>query len=131
MNRITLATLPQATKAQVFEQVARHLLKQRQKSLTPGSDSRCAYRGDGDLVCAAGCLIGPDEYDPRWENRNWIALSSRHEVPRKHFGLIRSLQLVHDRREVQDWPGALLDTARNFKIKLSPELRDLLNSYGA
>jgi hypothetical protein len=55
---ITLETLPQATAQEVFDQVATHLLTQRQRSTTKGN---CAYRGDDGLKCAAGCLLGPDD----------------------------------------------------------------------
>lgn len=130
MNQITLATLAQATPERVFEQVARHLLKQRQKSALPDSN-RCAYRGDGGLMCAAGCLIGDSEYDPRWEARAWTSLAMDLVVPAAHSNLIRRLQIIHDSYTERDWPGALRDTARAFNIELSPGLRDLLNSYGA
>lgn len=130
MNQITLATLPEATPEQVFEQVARHMLKQWQKSVSPDSN-RCAYRGALGMSCAAGCLIGDDEYDFRWEARSWTYLALGLEVPVKHYTLIRRLQVIHDSREVREWPGALLDAARAYNIELSPELRDRLNSYGA
>jgi hypothetical protein len=130
MNQITLATLPEATPEQVFEQIARHMLKQWRKSTALGSN-RCAYRGAQGLTCAAGCLISDDEYDPRWEARSWTSLAMSQEVPADYSTLIRRLQVIHDSREVREWPGALLDAARAYNIELSPELRDRLNSYGA
>lgn len=129
MNQITLATLPQATPEQVFEQIARHLLKQWQKSVSPDSN-RCAYRGALGMSCAAGCLISDDEYDLRWEARSWTSLALSQEVPADYSTLIRRLQVIHDSYPVLDWPSQLRQAAGAYNIELSPELRDLLNSYG-
>jgi hypothetical protein len=53
--------------ADVFNYVVGHLRKQGCQSLQEGEDGGCAYRGDGGTMCAVGCLITDDEYDPRWE----------------------------------------------------------------
>lgn len=64
---ITLATLAQATEQEVFDQVARHLLAQGVQSTMmrlDGVSTTCQYRGEGGRKCAAGALIGDDEYRP-------------------------------------------------------------------
>jgi len=97
MDRITLATLPQATAQQVFDQVSRHLLKQNMHSA--GAVGTCQYRVEclnGPLLCAAGCLIAPEEYDGTFEGNNWLDLATAGHVPSEHSALIRRLQMVHD-----------------------------------
>lgn len=64
---ITLKTLPNASAQQVFDQVAAHLLTQKEKAK---QFNTCKYRvehRDKVLKCAAGCLIGDDEYEGCFE----------------------------------------------------------------
>ncbi len=113
---ITLKTLPQATTQEVFDQVARHLLTQNQKSM--GSD-RCLYRGPNGLKCAAGCLIGDDEYDPLFDSltssltsTGWGSLVNNNLVPKDHQELIVELQQVHDQLQVHsNWRDDLINLA--------------------
>lgn len=115
---ITLATLKDATEQQVFDQVKNHLLKQNVRST---GIQGCAYRGGWDsqkLMCAAGCLISDEEYaergsfimdgsnDTSWENH-----VRRDRVPKEHFDLIKSLQVIHDSYEVEEWPAQLKELA--------------------
>lgn len=101
---ITLATLPQATAQQVFDQVARHMLTQNARA---SDGTRCKYR-EGSLKCAAGCLISDDEYKTEFENSSWVLLAERGKVPAEHSDLIRELQRVHDVQEnVNAWPHML------------------------
>ena len=112
--RITLATLPQATGQEVFDQVKEHLLTQKVQSKTP---SGCAYRGDGGLMCAAGCLIGDDEYVPHMDNEwdsSWDTLISEGVVPKDHQTLIQNLQDVHDTGG--DWEYKLKDLAEEMGL---------------
>lgn len=113
---ITLATLPQATAQQVFDQVARHLLTQNARA----SDGRtCKYR-EGSLKCAAGCLIGENEYDTKFENASWSILSDRGLVPKQHAELIRELQRVHDNyHDSNIWPVCLGRVARKNGLDVS------------
>ena len=59
-TKITLKTLEQATAQEVFDQVAEHMLTQYELSML---NDTCVYRGYSGLKCAAGCLIGDDEYN--------------------------------------------------------------------
>ena len=103
--RITLATLPNATAQEVFDQGARHLLKQNAQSLKEGSDSTCMYRGADGLQCVGGCFIADSEYDGNMEGTSWDSLS--YPVPGEHTQLIRKLQMIHDNHEPAFWPHAL------------------------
>ena len=110
---ITLATLPQATAQEVFDQVATHLLKQNEKS---EDLYRCLYRGSNNLKCAAGCLISDQEYNDLLEGNPWASLINSGYVPSEHADLICSLQRVHDENSVGDWPELLSKVAREFNL---------------
>lgn len=118
-KQITLATLPQATAQEVFDQVASHLLKQGEKSghATSSSPSSfyCSYR-EGNLKCAAGCLIGDEEYSMDMENSMWSTLVSIGAAPPDHMGLIGRLQAVHDRVGTRHWPRELRAVASEFGL---------------
>lgn len=132
---ITLATLPQATAQQVFDQVATHLLTQKKKSRVihrdngklgfPKGDS-CVYRTPEGLKCAAGCLISDEEYLTLiGESRNsipWNSLIARGVAPEEHRELIVSLQRCHDHNTPEYWDRYLLDIAKAYD--LSPAVLD-------
>ena len=123
---ITLATLPQATEQEVFDQVATHLLRQRKVSRNPETQM-CAYRGADGLKCAAGCLIGDDEYSSAMENLEWDQLEmqkQRFTVPEEHIGLITDLQQVHDNADDEIGIGG---DAYATWLK---ELEEVADSYG-
>lgn len=117
---ITLKTLPQATAQEVFDQVAQHLLAQGIKSMQ--EDQNCLYRL-GDLKCAAGCLIGDDEYTPSMDisgvdkegqsqGSAWNSLIKRELVPDTiHTGLIIRLQEIHDDNCPDEWEELLEEFA--------------------
>lgn len=111
---ITLATLPQATPLEVFEQGKRHLLTQNAKSIFYGA---CAYRSaDGSKSCAAGCFISDEEHRQLTPHHNilgWFSLAAKGLVPQEHTGLIMSLQRVHDQCDEEYWEGALDRLERN------------------
>lgn len=117
--KITLATLADATEQQVFDQAARHLLTQKVRSIK--HPLYCAYRGAGGLMCAAGCFIGDDEYDERFEGANWYEIAARTGY-HAHTELMAQLQDAHDRgmRELDDLmsvlPSRLHAIARNFNL---------------
>lgn len=108
---ITLATLPHATAQEVFDQVRDHLLQQNEKSekfLLDNNSPTCAYRGDDNRMCAAGCLIGDDEYNPSMEGNLYTDLP---QTPAEHKELINALQGVHDEWDVDQWEDELKHTA--------------------
>lgn len=117
---ITLNTLKDATAQEVFDQVAEHLLTQNRTSFDGQS---CKYRivleNKDILKCAAGCLIGDDEYNPDFEGRTWKRLVSLGLVPLAHAELIKDLQKVHDLINFTNWNTTLKCVATrhhlNFK----------------
>jgi len=111
---ITLKTLPTASAQQVFDQVARHLLTQRQKSVN--DNNVCVYRGVNNLSCAAGCLMADDEYSQDMEEIGWFNLIKYYKVPDVHEQLISDLQLTHDCREPEEWAEDLMDVASKHQL---------------
>lgn len=121
---ITLKTLPDATAQEVFDQVAKHMLKQQSQSMR---NSSCAYRGNDGKMCAAGCLIADDEYNigmdggPSEGGRQWDSLVNDDEVPNAHQNLIEALQAVHDgvdpeKEGLQLWITDLRDIAKDYDL---------------
>lgn len=116
---ITLKTLHLATHQQIFDQVARHLLTQKKKSLSDqfsrgGSSQICAYRGDEGRKCAAGVLIGDSEYDCSMEGMNFnrhLPLGYELQIPYNTIVFIQQLQDIHDTRQVGEWPERLKNKA--------------------
>jgi len=116
---ITLKTLPDATAQEVFDQVKNHLLTQNAKSeqfYSTGESPVCKYR-HGELKCAAGCLIGDDEYKASMdESGGWDVLMRHGDVPHNHAQLIIRLQNIHDGCEPADWPKALSNLATELGL---------------
>ena len=107
---ITLKTLSSATKQQVFDQVAKHMLTQRKRSMSLVRDpltgryiETCVYRTKKGLKCAAGCLIADDEYTAAFETRGWKKLVDDNFVTSKHEHLIQELQMIHDGDLPENW----------------------------
>jgi len=118
---ITLKTLPQATAQEVFDQITQHLL--RQGKAARSSTGACRYRVEvqGEILrCAAGCLIADDEYTNRLEGEPWGLLVFNRAVPKKHCGLIKSLQNVHDKCSVREWPKQFERLSGQYKLQYNP-----------
>lgn len=107
---ITLATLHQATAQEVFDQVATHLMSQGEKS-ERDSALGCAYR-EGNLKCAAGCLISDAEYQPGFEGKDWGYLVESGCVPAIYKDLISDLQTCHDDDDEDGWLKELIRIAK-------------------
>lgn len=110
---ITLATLPEATEREVFEQVKTHLLTQNKKS--KASTGKCVYKNFAGLKCAAGCLIAHKEYKPEMEGFDWWRLCSEGLAPRTHQDLIKKLQVIHDEYEPINWEQKLNELETTLK----------------
>jgi hypothetical protein len=92
---ISLQTLHKATAQEVFDQVASHLLTQKNKS--QDEELSCRYRGNGGTSCAAGCLISDSEYNEIMEGQTWQTLVYNKRAPDAHMYLIDELQATHDK----------------------------------
>ncbi len=99
------------TAQEVFDTVAKHLLTQNRRSCL--FDEKCAYRGTGGLMCAAGCLIPDDQYDESMEGAGWLDL----DLSDVHRELIASLQYVHDYLDVDRWKKELSHVAENNNLE--------------
>lgn len=130
---VTLATLPEATAQDVFNQVATHLLTQKKRStaMHANGDSFCVYRTDNGLMCAAGCLIANNEYKPMMDtclmvpdvsncDTNWKQLIKQAMVPFNHGKMIRELQVIHDEVDVSGWKRRLILFAIDWELTLPP-----------
>jgi hypothetical protein len=115
--KITLKTLPEATPQQVFDKVARHLIKQQARSTD--EEGFCAYKAPGRMRCAAGCLISSDEYSPKMERNNWASLVKMNIAPKRHCLLIEKLQKIHDEVHISDWLESLRDLALTHELNTS------------
>lgn len=119
---ITLRTLAAATAQDVFTQVARHLLTQLATSYGRGAYA-CAYRGTYGMRCAAGCLIGDDEYRADlMEGVPWSRLVREGIAPMRHEGLIPALQEIHDEHDPGSWHDLLTNLARTLGLQM-PEVK--------
>ena len=110
---ITLKTLPVSTKQEVFDQVARHLLKQGEQSVN--GQGHCKYRHE-NKKCAAGCLIGDDEHNLGMEGQTWAKLTSYGDCPCEHADLIGRLQKIHDHFSVENWNQRLKELAMDENL---------------
>lgn len=126
--KVTLATLPHATRQEVFDQAVEGMLKQGKRSYDRFT-STCMYRFDG-LKCAAGFLIADEEYSQEFESCNWSALLAKGLVPSNHYELISSLQLVHDEtRDVDFNSEEMLDKLKHLAIKYNVRWNPEFNLY--
>ncbi|QGH72714.1 MAG: hypothetical protein [Podoviridae sp. ctQNx1] len=108
MKQISLSTLRDATKQEVFEFIVTHLLTQFEKSSV---GIYCRYRNDSGLSCAAGCLMNNKEYQATFEGRAWVNLVNSSLVPKEHTVLIQSMQLIHDNYLPHTWRSKLEEFA--------------------
>lgn len=100
-------------KRELFERVRDHLTSQMQKSLS--SMGLCAYRGEGGLKCAIGCLIDDKHYADYIEEKTvghgyvqaaLIASGVQIETVQDVAFLAR-LQSIHDELKPSEWGRAL------------------------
>ena len=113
----------------VFDYVYKHLLKQNCKSIrndAGGMDggSGCAYRGDNNTSCAAGCLIKDEFYSSDFENRPVFHSDVQKSLEDSGVNfsipnmdsLLAQLQIIHDSDDVVLWKHSLLNLAKKFNL---------------
>lgn len=93
-----------ATRQEIFNHVIKHLKEQGCQSVDRDGDE-CAYRGASGRMCAVGCLLADDEYEPNMESHGVydIVLPLRLE---NHSLLLQELQRLHDRSYYWNDEGA-------------------------
>ncbi len=90
---------------QIFNKVARHLLKQNKRSAYNGT---CQYHTDKGLRCAIGCLIPKRLYIDSMESYTIEDLLQEYPealtgVSNKNLPLLIKLQNVHDFNQPAEW----------------------------
>ena len=123
---ISLKNIHLATKQQIFDQVATHLLTQHEAAQVEkrGGGVACLYRvPDTDLKCAGGCLIADDEYDPSCEGKTWDdaiqVYVGKYPNCDKHEDLITDLQSLHDEGNSAYWWQNLYSLAKQKHLDAS------------
>jgi hypothetical protein len=94
---------------EIFDTVAKHLLKQGRRAVNPDIPEMCHYRGANGTKCAVGVLIPDEAYDSMMEGRTVVGLLSHPEfkIPRWMWNneqLLIELQNVHDVEH--NWKGS-------------------------
>ena len=110
---------------EIFDYVVWFLRKQNQKSLD--TNGHCSYRGANGLMCAVGCVMKDDEYNPKYEDHSIYRLIDngyRDVLPKRIVDnkiLLADLQRVHDSFIVKDWPEVLWRVARKHNLNFFNE----------
>lgn len=106
-----------------FNKVARHLLKQNQKSTSRASNStRCLYRGPNGLRCAIGCLIPNRLYNESMEDKcagHFSMAPILQQLGHDPY-FCDKLQLIHDGYEPAEWRSKLEEFAKEYNLTLRP-----------
>lgn len=114
---ITLSTLHKFSFQQIFEKIANHLINQNERS---EDEENCRYK-QGELKCGAGCLISEEEYKSIEFIEGKAFTQSNFEkfknITPKHFYIIRSLQIIHDKKAISDWKKELINFAKKEELK--------------
>ena len=116
---------------EIFDTVARALMKQRVASINPETGD-CLYRC-GELRCAVGWLIPDDRYTPDFEDEPVDVVINLCGIPTVKNGsdeakLLSELQRAHDRRmprvkgdevALEKWKRSMKDIAATFDLSWS------------
>lgn len=104
---------------EAFNKMTHHLLTQKAPSTLRDYSTTCAYRGPRGLMCAVGCLIPDDQYDPDYERRR---VSSFHaDVPAiadLPLDFLLMMQTVHDSFEPDEWFEQLARVADHYTLTM-------------
>jgi hypothetical protein len=115
---------------EIFDKVVEHLAKQGRHSLSRNK-LHCLYRGPDGLMCAVGCLIPDEMYDPTIESQTIsdiiLAPSSlRTHLPSYFNGniiLLGDLQIAHDRsKDLESLLTLLIDISIRHKLNFDPSI---------
>jgi|13_taG_2_1085334.scaffolds.fasta_scaffold13134_6 hypothetical protein len=117
-------------KQEIFNKVCTHLMTQNKRSFLKNRDwcEECAYRGDGELMCAVGCLIKDEHYSPSMETRHVTSSPVADALVKSGvpndvdtIDMLVGMQEMHDRQEPEFWPMTLLEMARSEQLEV-PEV---------
>ncbi|WP_323016405.1 hypothetical protein [Castellaniella sp.] len=117
---------------EIFNRVLTHLRKQGHASFGSAGDNgeTCLYRGDNGDMCAVGCLITDEAYDPAFEGDDIseqrvlnAVETSIGRITKRQGELLMRLQRAHDfhlDRGMGVWEGQMVCIAQNFNLKYTP-----------
>lgn len=128
-------------KQELFNYVARHLLKQNAKSIN-ADRSGCMYHTMDGRQCAAGCLIEREHYRTSLEGGDVTNLCVRtaiaDSIGRELVGwdgpdpiqgseseMILQLQKLHDGHQPDEWESRLRDIAHAHKLEFPANLLEV------
>ncbi|TXH55959.1 MAG: hypothetical protein E6Q97_07615 [Desulfurellales bacterium] len=107
---------------EVFDTVARHLLKQM--SVSMGEGGKCAYRGQGGKMCAVGVLIKDECYFKWLEDQPVLnhqvqeaLMASGVEMTLDVAYMLKELQSIHDYYGTANWAAELYLVARDYGLE--------------
>lgn len=128
---------------EIFDKVLAHLRAQGKQSTAGGV---CAYRSPEGNMCAVGCLIPDELYDPIIEDVGVGWLDNK-EAPggrvldsiidtlgiSEHVGLLRNLQRAHDfplENSLGLWEMCMETIAKDFGLHYTPPPNSFINFKG-
>lgn len=122
---------------EIFTQVRTHLLTQMQQALD--NDDTCLYKSPNGLMCAVGCLLNDEAYDPIIEESTPMLVGQPHQhgdnkdllISKWRFILeasdissdnntlifLSSLQKIHDCCTPREWEERLRAFAEKHGLK--------------
>lgn len=109
------------TKQFEFDAVVNHLFAQGGPAVSQGGG--CSYRNPEGKMCAVGCRIPDDIYQPAMEGKYLTDLMSQFRVPEEiaqYSGMFNDLQQMHDRfvtsrmKRWNEYINAKLPSLANF-----------------
>ena len=114
------------TKQEIFNTVAKHLLKQGAAAV---DGAQCVYRDPSGASCAVGCLIPDEVYDEAMEGDLAADVISgypalHHLLP--HLDLVSALQSAHDfvltggqSNKIDRWAARMRNVAQDYHLDAS------------
>lgn len=121
------------TNQEIFDKVLTHLRAQGVAAITGSECSYRAQKDDGVHMCAVGCLIKDEFYDPNFEGENATdprvlnalaqSLGVKGSFTDITRNLLRDLQVAHDHEldnfGLDDWEAQMKNIARNYELTYS------------
>jgi hypothetical protein len=109
------------TNQEVFDKVVAHARQQGCKSLMenvlhPEEGPLCAYRGKNGTKCFAGIFIPDEDYQKSYEKKVSMAVFHAIGITDMDEFLVRDLQIIHDKYDVEEWEGRFQVLARNWEL---------------
>lgn len=108
------------TPQELFNTVYAHLLKQNIQAKMHDNVG-CYYRAPNGNMCAVGCLITDEEYDPDMEGMDVVGLRKEALLPdwmKPHAELLTDLQAIHDDSQPDQWGRLLAKVAREHNLEV-------------